>query len=65
MAEAREAARKLARDGEATIAELAKLAGVSRQTCRYWLGGLSVPQRRQAHLRKIWREAIEAQRMSR
>jgi transposase-like protein len=53
------AAIKLANEGLATIAEISRLAGVSRQLARYWLGGIDVSKRRQAHLQRLWRETIK------
>src|SRR6266536_1801368 len=44
----RKAAVELAGSGEATLAEIARLAGTSRQLVRFWLRDIDVPNRRQA-----------------
>ncbi len=58
---ARRAAVELARNGEATLAEIARLAGTSRQLVRHWILSAKVDaeSRRQAHLRKLWRRHLK------
>jgi DNA invertase Pin-like site-specific DNA recombinase len=57
---ARRAAVKLASEGLATAAEIARLVGTSRQLVReVWLKGIDVQGRRQAHLQKLWRAALK------
>ena len=53
------AARKLASEGAATVAELARLAEVSRQLARHWVRDIDVHKRRREHLRKLWRETLK------
>jgi len=58
---ARKAAVELASKGEATLAELARLAGTSRQLVRFWVLSAKVDaeSRRRAHLRKLWRQHLK------
>jgi transposase-like protein len=58
---ARRAAVKLASEGHATAAEIARLVGTSRQLVReVWLKEIDVTRQRQKHLRKLWREALKS-----
>jgi len=52
----REAALSLLRRGLATQAEVADLAGVSRQVVHYW--GRDIPDCRPAHLRTLWDKTL-------
>ncbi len=58
---ARKAAIELANKGEiANYLEVAQLAGVSRQLVRQiWLRSIDLPSKRQAHLRKLWRQHLK------
>lgn len=55
--DARRVAVALLAQGEATLAEVAQLAGVSRQTARYWADVAEVDWRRmrRSRLRMKWR----------
>ena len=57
---ARKAAIELASRGEATISELARLVGTSRQLFRFWVRDIDVPNRRRARLRKLWRQCLKS-----
>jgi len=59
----RQAAIELVSKGLATTAEIARLAGISRQLARTWVRDIDVSKQRQAHLRRLWSQAIAAQRM--
>jgi transposase-like protein len=54
----RERALELLIGGEATLSEVADLAGVSRQLVRHWAiqAGIDAPAERQKLLRKLWRQ---------
>lgn len=55
---AKRAARKLLSRGIATQAEVAKLAGVSRQLVRHWAKDIPVQANRDAVLAKVWRRTL-------
>jgi len=53
---ARQTALQLFRDGRITIAEAARLAGVSRQAARMWAieAGIDPTRARARYLRRLW-----------
>lgn len=59
--EAQRAVLKMIQRGQATVPELAQLAGVSRHLIRRWCGsrGISVDRARKARLAKIWRRVLD------
>ena len=57
-AAARAAAQYLLRNGLATYQEIAELAGVSRQTIRYWAIELGAETARDKYLAKLWRDTL-------
>ena len=54
----RAAVQALLRDGLATYAEIAALSGYSRQTIRWFAGEINAMDARDAHLTKIWADAL-------
>jgi predicted NUDIX family NTP pyrophosphohydrolase len=56
----RAAALVLLKNGCATVGEVARMAGESRQLVQYWAhqAGLDVPAIRAAYLELAWREAV-------
>jgi hypothetical protein len=57
---ARRAAVKLAGEGLATAAEIARLVETSRQLVReVWLKDINVSGERQRHVRKLWRATLK------
>lgn len=58
--EARRAALVLLAKGEATMAEVAQLAGISRQVVRYWaeVAGIDWSRARTDRLARAWRKAL-------
>jgi hypothetical protein len=57
---ARAAALKLLASGEASPAEVATLAGVSRQLVNHWAQGVDWRKARNARLAKGWRQALRS-----
>lgn len=57
----RSAAAYLLAHGDATVAEIAKLAGVSRQAVQHWTKQelINVTKARRARLRELWKIAMK------
>ena len=55
------AARMLLRSGFITTAEMAALAGVSRQHMHRVTNDLEPVRRRKAYLKQLWRQALDAE----
>ena len=56
----RDAALDMARKGIATLAELARLSGATRQLVRYWcqFDGVDAPKARSEYLTKEWHKRM-------
>lgn len=58
----RAAALILLQRGEATLSEIAGLAGVERQAVYYWarVAKIDVAAARESHLSKLWRRSLKS-----